>query len=49
VRDRLLRDHGINGARVEARGAGWLAPRASNATAEGRAANRRVEALAAEG
>ncbi|WP_334064804.1 OmpA family protein [Limimaricola cinnabarinus] len=49
VRDRLLRDHGVAAARVEARGAGWLAPRATNATPEGRAANRRVEALAAEG
>lgn len=42
---RRLTEAGIAPARLEAHGAGWLAPRAPNATAEGRAANRRVEAV----
>lgn len=45
VRDRLVRDFGVNPAQVSAAGAGWLAPRASNLTEEGRAQNRRVEAI----
>lgn len=44
VRQRLL-EAGIAPGRLEAHGVGWLAPRAPNATAEGRAANRRVEAV----
>jgi OOP family OmpA-OmpF porin len=40
---RALVDRGVPPARVEARGIGYLAPRASNATPEGRALNRRVE------
>lgn len=45
VRRHLIDDHGADGARITAEGAGWLAPRASNATEAGRTANRRVEAL----
>lgn len=45
VRRHLIKDHGADPARITAEGAGWLAPRASNATEAGRAANRRVEAL----
>ncbi|MFN3613348.1 MAG: OmpA family protein [Rubrimonas sp.] len=37
---------GIPASRLEAHGAGWLAPLASNATDEGRAMNRRVELVA---
>lgn len=36
---------GAQGARIGAEGAGWLSPRASNATPEGQAKNRRVEAI----
>jgi OOP family OmpA-OmpF porin len=42
VRQALIA-RGIDGARLEAHGAGFLAPLASNATEEGRAQNRRVE------
>ncbi len=45
VVDRLVRDHDIPRERLRAEGVGYLAPRASNATPEGRAQNRRVEAL----
>lgn len=45
VADRLVRDHGVARTRLEAHGMGWLAPVASNLTPEGRAANRRVEAV----
>ncbi len=38
----LVEAYEIAPARLEARGVGFLAPRASNATAEGREANRRV-------
>jgi OOP family OmpA-OmpF porin len=50
VRDRLVTRYGVPGAQVQAQGAGYMAPVASNLTAEGREANRRVEAvlLAAE-
>jgi OOP family OmpA-OmpF porin len=41
-----LAARGIDPARLSAEGAGWLAPRASNATEAGRAANRRVELVA---
>ncbi|WP_054302474.1 OmpA family protein [Gemmobacter sp. LW-1] len=36
---------GADGARIEAQGVGYLAPRASNLTEAGRMANRRVEAI----
>lgn len=42
VRQALIA-RGIDGARLEAHGVGFLAPLASNATEEGRARNRRVE------
>ncbi|SIS57526.1 OmpA family protein [Phaeovulum vinaykumarii] len=45
VRARLIARHGAPEARIGAEGAGWLAPRASNATPEGRARNRRVEVV----
>lgn len=45
VRARLMADHGGEGARIEARGVGYLAPIAANATPEGRETNRRVEAV----
>jgi OOP family OmpA-OmpF porin len=43
--DYLTGRHGINAARISAEGAGYLAPVASNLTAEGREQNRRVEAV----
>ncbi len=45
VRQRLIDAHGVDAARVEAQGAGYLAPITSNATPEGRDINRRVEAV----
>jgi len=45
VRDRLIAAHGVDGARIEAHGVGFLAPVAPNTTFEGREANRRVEAV----
>ena len=45
VLERLVGAHGADPARLEAQGMGYLAPVASNLTAEGRARNRRVEAI----
>lgn len=45
VRTRLIQDHAIAPARIIALGAGFMAPRDSNLTDEGRARNRRVEAM----
>lgn len=45
VRNALIREHGVPAAQVEAQGAGYVAPVASNDTEEGRTANRRVEAV----
>jgi len=45
VRAWLVDRLGADGARIEAQGAGYLAPRASNQTAEGRQLNRRVEVM----
>lgn len=45
VRQRLITVHGVPASQVEARGAGYLAPIANNATEAGRKANRRVEAI----
>ncbi|MBE1283678.1 MAG: OmpA family protein [Rhodobacteraceae bacterium] len=45
VRARLIEQHGVAPARVEADGVGYLAPIASNITQDGRQANRRVEAV----
>jgi len=39
----LAEEHGINTARLQSAGVGYLAPVASNDTADGRAKNRRVE------
>lgn len=47
VREALIRGHGIAPGRLSAEGAGPLAPRATNATEEGRQKNRRVEAVPA--
>lgn len=41
----LVEDYGVDKAQIAARGVGFLAPRASNATKEGREANRRVEVV----
>ncbi|THH35405.1 OmpA family protein [Aliishimia ponticola] len=45
VRQRLIDQYGIAPDRIEAEGMGYLAPRASNLTEQGREANRRVEAV----
>ncbi|WP_300069161.1 OmpA family protein [uncultured Ruegeria sp.] len=45
VRTRLINAHGVASDRIEAQGVGYLAPITSNATAEGRDLNRRVEAV----
>ena len=45
VRDRLIQEFGVKPAQVVAQGVGFLAPRASNLTDEGRNRNRRVEAM----
>ncbi|MEL6887073.1 MAG: OmpA family protein [Pseudomonadota bacterium] len=45
VRTRLIDTYGVDPARIEAAGMGYLAPRASNLTPEGREANRRVEVI----
>lgn len=45
VRDRLIENWAVPRDQITAEGAGWLAPRATNATVEGREQNRRVEAV----
>ncbi|MDW4500147.1 OmpA family protein [Sulfitobacter sp. D35] len=45
VRQRLVEAHGADPDLLEAEGMGYLAPRASNLTPDGREANRRVEAI----
>ena len=45
VREALMATHGVDGARLEADGVGYLAPLTTNLTPEGRQANRRVEAV----
>lgn len=47
VVDRLLADFGVASAQVSADGVGFLSPRTSNLTEEGRQKNRRVEAVLA--
>ncbi|WP_294225387.1 OmpA family protein [uncultured Shimia sp.] len=49
VRNRLIKNHGVPKAQVEARGAGYLAPIATNLTEAGRTLNRRVEAVLLSG
>ncbi len=48
IRDILIQKYGISGDRLSAHGVGFLSPRASNDTAEGRKKNRRVEAVFSE-
>lgn len=43
--ERLVSAHSVPRTQLEARGIGYLAPRAPNTTPEGREANRRVEAV----
>lgn len=45
VMDRLVKTLGVDPGQVSADGVGYLAPRASNLTTEGRTQNRRVEAI----
>jgi len=45
----LIGRFGVDRGQVAAEGAGWLAPRATNATPEGRSLNRRVEAVLTAG
>ncbi|KIC51798.1 OmpA family protein [Tateyamaria sp. ANG-S1] len=45
VRDRLINRYDVPPGRIEAEGMGYLAPLASNLTAEGREMNRRVEVI----
>ncbi|MEM6483996.1 MAG: OmpA family protein [Pseudomonadota bacterium] len=45
VRAALIAEFGIAGTRLEAHGVGFLAPKAPNTSAEGRARNRRVELM----
>lgn len=45
VRNRLVTEHGVDGARLDAEGVAYLAPVAPNLTDAGRALNRRVEAV----
>ena len=45
VADRLIDKHGVSRDQISANGVGFLAPRASNLTEEGRSLNRRVEVI----
>ena len=45
VRTRLVEEFGVPQERLQAEGMGYLAPRATNLTAEGREQNRRVEVV----
>lgn len=45
VAERLVADYGVNPRQISAEGMGFLAPIASNLTAQGRDANRRVEVI----
>ena len=45
VRDRLMAEYAVPAAQITADGVGYLAPRATNKTEDGRARNRRVEAI----
>ncbi|GHD98370.1 membrane protein [Defluviimonas sp. 20V17] len=49
VRDRLIKDYGVDPKKIAAAGVGYLAPRASNDTKAGRERNRRVEAMVDSG
>jgi OOP family OmpA-OmpF porin len=45
VRQNLIDSYGVNAAQLSAEGVGFLSPRATNLTLEGRTENRRVEAM----
>lgn len=45
VRDWLIGHYGAAASQIDAQGAGYLSPRATNQTPEGRAMNRRVEVM----
>ena len=45
VLNRLISAHSVDAERISAKGIGFLSPRASNSSAEGRKLNRRVEAV----
>ena len=45
VRERLMAEYAVPAAQITAEGVGYLAPRATNQTEDGRARNRRVEAI----
>lgn len=45
VRERLIAEYAVPATQITAEGVGYLAPRASNQTEEGRARNRRVEVI----
>lgn len=45
VRERLIAEYAVPAAQITAEGVGYLAPRATNQTDEGRARNRRVEVI----
>jgi OOP family OmpA-OmpF porin len=45
VRERLMAGYAVPAAQITAEGVGYLAPRATNQTEDGRAKNRRVEAI----
>ncbi len=47
VRQALIEDYGVAEARLSAHGVGYLAPKAANASEDGRAQNRRVEMVLA--
>ena len=49
VMDRLVAGHGVTEGQLSSNGMGYLSPVASNATSEGRNANRRVEAVLLSG
>ncbi len=40
-----MKHYGASAKQMDAQGAGYLAPRATNQTAEGQAQNRRVEVM----
>ncbi|WP_224816718.1 OmpA family protein [Hasllibacter sp. MH4015] len=48
VRRFMTQELGVSASQVEAQGIGFLAPRATNTTAEGRESNRRVEVVLAD-
>jgi len=45
VRERLIAEYAVPATQITAEGVGYLAPRATNQTEEGRARNRRVEVI----